>query len=103
MDDDEHLWDLWEQELVWLIGWAGGVNKLGGVLGINPSAISRWLRRQRKPSPQQALAIEALTEGRIKREIIRPDIYPPAVLMTGTTTMEGFEKKPFRTLDKGPV
>ena len=103
MDDDDHIWDLWEQELVWLINTYGGVNALGRVLGVSAPAISYWLRRKRKPSPQQALAIEALTEGKIKREVIRPDIYPPAVLMANTTAMNGFEKKPFRTLDKGPV
>lgn len=98
--DDEEIFDSFEQELIWLIGYCGGVNKLGAALGFNPSVISRWLRRHRKPTPQQAMAIEAFTQGKIKRESIRPDIYAPVMLIKGDTDMNGFEKKPFKSLDK---
>ncbi len=62
MDDDE-IFDRYEQELVWMIGQAGGVNALGRAMGISPSTISRWLHRNRKPSAYHAIAIETYTNG----------------------------------------
>lgn len=100
MNDDD-IFDAWEQELVWLVSKAGGVNALARELQISPASISYWLRRKRKPSHQQALNIEAYTEGRIRRETIRPDIYPASVLLPeGTRSdMDGFSKKPFEVPD----
>jgi DNA-binding transcriptional regulator YdaS (Cro superfamily) len=97
---DDEMWDQWEQELMWLIGTQGGMNALGRALGISGATISNWLRRKRRPSPQHALALETFTNGKIKRETIRPDIYPPAVLMENRGSLEGFKRKPFATLDK---
>ena len=99
MNDDE-AFDQWEQELVWLINEAGGVNALGRALGLSPGCISRWMHRKRRPSPQHALALETYTNGRIRREHVRPDIYPPMVLMPNRGSLEGFVRKPFATLDK---
>lgn len=100
MDDDD-IFDGYEQELVWMIKKAGGVNALGRALGISPSAISRWLHRQRKPSAYHAIAIETYTNGAIKRETIRPDIFCPGALMPNRVSMDGFKRCPFATLDKG--
>lgn len=96
MNDDD-IFDAWEQELIWLIGKTGGVNALARELQVSPASISYWLRRKRKPSHQQALNIEAYTQGRIRRETIRPDIYPASVLLPdgARPDMEGFNKKPF--------
>ena len=88
------MWDQWEQELMWLIGTQGGMNALGRALGISGATISNWLRRKRKPSPQHALALETFTGGKIKRETIRPDIYPSTVLIEESSGLEGFKKKP---------
>lgn len=103
MDRDE-IFDGFEQELVWLIGQAGGVNKLAKELQVSAPAISYWLRRKRLPSPQQALNIESYTQGKIKRETIRPDIYPSTVLLQGKRSVDSLNKKPYknkRDLDKG--
>lgn len=102
MNDDD-IFDAWEQELIWLIGKTGGVNALARELQVSPASISYWLRRKRKPSHQQALNIEAYTEGRIKRETIRPDIYPASVLLPegARTDLEGFNKKPFGEVSNG--
>ena len=94
MDDDE-IFDSFEQQLVWLIGQAGGLNKLAKELEVSSASISYWLRRKRKPSPQQALNIEAYTGGKIRRETIRPDIYPTGVLLSKQRDLSGFQKKPF--------
>ena len=102
MNDDD-IFDAWEQELIWLIGKTGGVNALARELQVSPASISYWLRRKRKPSHQQALNIEAYTEGRIKGETIRPDIYPASVLLPegARTDLEGFSKKPFGEVSNG--
>jgi DNA-binding transcriptional regulator YdaS (Cro superfamily) len=96
MSDDD-IFDAWEQELIWLIGKTGGVNALARELQVSSASVSYWLRRKRKPSHQQALNIEAYTQGRIRRETIRPDIYPASVLLPdgARPDMEGFNKKPF--------
>lgn len=94
MDKDE-IFDAWEQELVWLIGKAGGVNALARELEVSPSSISYWLSRKRMPSPQQALNIEAYTEGKISREVIRPDIYPTTVLLKTKRSISGFKAKEY--------
>lgn len=52
----------------------GSQGKLARLLGISPSAISRW---DQCPI-ERVLAIEAATSGQITREQLRPDIYPPA-------------------------
>jgi DNA-binding transcriptional regulator YdaS (Cro superfamily) len=100
MNDDD-IFDAWEQELIWLVSKAGGVNALARDLQISPASISYWLRRKRKPSHQQALNIEAYTNGQIRRETIRPDIYPAGVLLPkgSTSDMNGFVKKPFEGAD----
>ena len=93
MDRDE-IFDGFEQELIWLIREAGGLRQLARQLQISQPAISHWLRRKRLPSPQQALNIEAYTKGKIRRETIRPDIYPSTILIEESSGLEGFKKKP---------
>ena len=97
----DEVFDSFEQELIWLIGKVGGLNSLAKELQVSAPAISHWLHRKRLPSPQQALNIEAYTQGRIKRETIRPDIYPASVLLPdgARPDMEGFNKKPFEGAD----
>lgn len=99
--DDDEIFDRYEQELVWMIRQAGGVNALGRDMGISPSTISRWLHRNRKPSAYHAIAIETYTNGAIKRETIRPDIFCPGAIMPSRVDMSGFKRCPFATLDKG--
>ena len=94
MTKDE-IFDSFEQELVWLISKHGGVNKLAAKLQISPPAISHWLRRRRLPSPQQALNLEAFTNGAIRREVIRPDLYPTTVLLGEQCDISSFSKKEF--------
>jgi DNA-binding transcriptional regulator YdaS (Cro superfamily) len=94
MDRDE-IFDGFEQELVWLIGRAGGINALARELQVSPPAISYWLRRKRLPSPQQVLNIEAYTKGAITRQMLRPDIYPSTVILEKQRDISDFDKKDF--------
>jgi DNA-binding transcriptional regulator YdaS (Cro superfamily) len=57
---------------VWVaIDTAGGVRKLGKLLGLAPGNISRW----HEIPVKHVLAIEK--ELAIPRHILRPDVYPP--------------------------
>ncbi len=51
---------------------AGGVTKLAAALGIAPQAISQW----KKIPAGRVLQIEEATEGRVRRQDLRPDLYP---------------------------
>lgn len=50
----------------------GSQNKLAKILGISPTAISRWAQCP----PERVLAVEAATDGQVPREWLRPDLYP---------------------------
>lgn len=95
MDDDD-IFDAFEQELVWLISKAGGLNQLAKSLGIAPSTISRWMHRTRRPSAIHATLIEAYTQGQLPRERIRPDIFVKDVLLKKRQALNDFKKKPFK-------
>jgi len=53
------------QHLEKAIWWAGGVNKLGRLLGINHSNICHWKRKKEVPA-KHAVKIEQLTNGQIR-------------------------------------
>ena len=48
--------------------------EFGALVGVQKPAVSKW-EDGIGPSPQKALEIERATG--IKREVLRPDIYPP--------------------------
>lgn len=52
---------------------AGGPKALSRVIGISSQAISQW---DRAPV-NRVLAIEAAVSKAVRREELRPDIYPP--------------------------
>jgi DNA-binding transcriptional regulator YdaS (Cro superfamily) len=57
-----------------LVAELGGPSQLAAALSVQPSAVTNWLRRGIVP-PEQCVEIELLTNGRIKREQLRPDIF----------------------------
>jgi DNA-binding transcriptional regulator YdaS (Cro superfamily) len=93
---DDDIFDSFEQELIWLINNAGGVNALARQLELSSSAISHWLRRTRKPSAHHAINIEAYTNGAIPRERIRPDLFAAGVILKNRADMTGFKPKKFK-------
>lgn len=52
---------------------AGGLSALALRLGITPQAVSQW---ERVPA-KRVLSVERATGGRITRNQLRPDLYPP--------------------------
>ncbi len=50
---------------------AGGQSALARALGITQSAVAQWTR----VPVQHVLEVERITQ--IRREVLRPDIYPP--------------------------
>ena len=52
---------------------AGNKNRLAKLLGVSRQAIQKWSAG--KPPAERVLAIEAATG--VRREILRPDLYPP--------------------------
>jgi len=55
----------------------GRPSALARVCGTFPQAVSRW-RRQGYPPVKYVLAIEAATNGKVRRDQLRPDIFGPA-------------------------
>lgn len=53
----------------------GAVNEMAAYLGICPSYMSLLIHGKRKPSATLAKKIEKATQGLIKREVLRPDIF----------------------------
>jgi DNA-binding transcriptional regulator YdaS (Cro superfamily) len=47
----------------------------GSLVGVNKAAVFKW-ENGAGPSPQKALEIERVTGGELRKESIRPDIYP---------------------------
>ena len=55
---------------------AGSPSALAKQLGITPTAVFKWLKRDKVPA-ERVLQIERLTNGVIHRSSLRPDCYPP--------------------------
>lgn len=60
---------------------AGSGVELAKRIGVTPQAVNQWLRQGVPPS--RVLAVERAVEGKVSRQQIRPDIYPPAELESG--------------------
>lgn len=52
-----------------------GIAKLAAILGVSRTALYLW---KRVPA-ERVLALEAATQGKLPRHLIRPDIYPPGL------------------------
>lgn len=55
----------------------GTQSNAGKAVGVSQATVWGWLHGTHKVSPRYALKIEKLTEGKIHRSNLRPDIYPP--------------------------
>ena len=51
-------------------------SSLAAAMGVPASTVTRWLRGERKPSPEMAIKIERLTG--IPRSKLRPDLFEEA-------------------------
>lgn len=51
---------------------AGNATVLAKAIGVTPQAIYQW----RRVPAERVLAIEAATNGAVKRHELRPDLYP---------------------------
>jgi DNA-binding transcriptional regulator YdaS (Cro superfamily) len=49
---------------------------LAGALGLEPMAVTQWIKRKRIP-PERAVQIEKATGGVVSRSELRPDLWPP--------------------------
>lgn len=52
------------------------LEEFGAKVGVKKSAVSKWEKGQ-QPSPRKALKIEAVTDGKIPRWMLRPDLWAP--------------------------
>jgi transcriptional regulator with XRE-family HTH domain len=50
------------------------LEQLGKLVGVKKSAVWKWENGQ-KPSPQATKLLEKVTNGKLSREAIRPDVY----------------------------
>jgi DNA-binding transcriptional regulator YdaS (Cro superfamily) len=53
----------------------GGRAALARALGLTPTAVEKWSRLSRIPA-ERVLDIERVTQGRVSRYDLRPDLYP---------------------------
>lgn len=51
----------------------GSATKLADALGITSATVSNWKKNKALPSYMNAMKIEKLTEGQIKKTDLRPD------------------------------
>lgn len=51
----------------------GNATKLADALGIKSATVSNWKKNKALPSFENAVGIEKVTDGRIKKEDLRPD------------------------------
>lgn len=54
---------------------AGFNKKIISALGVNKTSISHWVSGRQQISPKNAKQLEILTDGVVKREDLRPDIF----------------------------
>ena len=50
-------------------------NDLGKMLGVTQGAVSQWIAGAVKISAERAVDIERVTQGAVRREELRPDIF----------------------------
>lgn len=50
-------------------------HKFASEIGVSQATVNHWLKGIRKPKAEWAIKIENATNGAIKREQIRPDIF----------------------------
>ena len=55
----------------------GSQGAVARALGITRQAVTFWVRTGRLPA-ERAIELEELTEGRVTREMLRPDLFAPA-------------------------
>lgn len=55
----------------------GSQTKLANACGVKQAHIWNWLNRNKLITLENALMIERATEGKVSKEDIRPDLYPP--------------------------
>jgi len=53
----------------------GAVNEMAEYLGITPTWLSILIHGHKRPSPELAVKLEKATQGLVKREVLRPDLY----------------------------
>jgi DNA-binding transcriptional regulator YdaS (Cro superfamily) len=51
-------------------------SRFAGQVGVYPSTVTRWLRRERRPSIAQAARIEAATAGEVSANDFLPGVAP---------------------------
>ena len=52
----------------------GSASKLARSLGVQAGAVGNWIHGRTFPNMENALKIEKLSKGRVKRKELRPDI-----------------------------
>ena len=57
------------------IEYFGSGKKLAESVGVTDEAVSRWLNGNAKPSYTNAKKIETVTNGKVSRHDLRPDIF----------------------------
>ena len=72
----------------------GGQAALGRACGVSQAHVWNWLHRERRVPAGRVLAVEIATGGRVRRDELRPDLYPPedperAVLLEAARTATG--------------
>ena len=53
-----------------------GVTNLACKIGVSQPVVSNWLKRKSIPA-NRVIDIESATGGKVTRQELRPDIYPP--------------------------
>jgi hypothetical protein len=53
----------------------GAVNEMAAFLDITPTWLSLLIHARKRPSVQLAMKIEKATQGLVKKESLRPDVF----------------------------
>jgi DNA-binding transcriptional regulator YdaS (Cro superfamily) len=53
----------------------GAVNEMAMHLGITATWLSILIHKHKRPSAELAIKIEKATQGLVKREVLRPDLF----------------------------
>lgn len=48
---------------------------IADALGVTEAAVRSWENGTRNPTPENAFLVETLTEGKVTKQDLRPDIY----------------------------